>query len=136
MKVFKSKMDLWLLIVLLFAIFASVTAAINMYQEGSDMMLAYAAFTLLIGCGMPLWMLLTTRYEVNGNTLMVVCGPIRKSIEIDSIRGVKSTRNPASAPALSLDRIEINYGDNGSIMVSPADKTEFLNAIGRQGEGR
>jgi hypothetical protein len=42
---------------------------------------------------------------------------------------VESTRNPASSPALSLDRLLIRYGGGSEIMVSPADKAGFMAAI-------
>jgi hypothetical protein len=35
-------------------------------------------------------------------------------------------RLPGMAPALSLDRLRIDYGDGRSLMISPADKQGFL----------
>jgi hypothetical protein len=67
---------------------------------------------------------------VAGNTLRVACGPFRWKVPIDSIEKVEATRSPLSSPALSLDRLRINYGKR-RIMVSPSDRAGFLRAIGQ-----
>jgi hypothetical protein len=51
-------------------------------------------------------------------------------VPIDSIEKVEATRSPLSSPALSLDRLRINYGKR-RIMVSPSDRAGFLRAIGQ-----
>jgi hypothetical protein len=76
--------------------------------------------------------LLRTYYAVDGDTLIIVSGPIRRIVDISTITGVTTTRNPISSPALSLDRIRIHYGNGKSIMVSPQDKPNFLKAIRQQ----
>ena len=42
---------------------------------------------------------------------------------------IRPTRNPLSSPALSLDRLRIDYGSGRSIMVSPEDKDKFIGDI-------
>jgi hypothetical protein len=39
------------------------------------------------------------------------------------------SRSPFSSPALSLDRLQIDYGAGKSILISPADKEGFIEAI-------
>ena len=75
-------------------------------------------------------MLIGTHYTVDGNTLRIACGPFRWQVPVDAIESVEPTRNPLSSPALSLDRLRIQYGKR-KIMVSPADKAGFLKAIGQ-----
>lgn len=43
-----------------------------------------------------------------------------------SIRKIEETRNPISAPAPSLNRLEIFYNRFDSIVISPKDKPEFI----------
>ncbi|MFQ5610075.1 MAG: PH domain-containing protein [Woeseiaceae bacterium] len=44
---------------------------------------------------------------------------------------MQPTRNPLSSPALSLDRLKITYGPkNRKVLVSPADKESFVQALG------
>jgi hypothetical protein len=42
---------------------------------------------------------------------------------------IAETHNPLSSPALSLDRIEIEFGAYDSVMISPKDKTGLITAI-------
>ena len=63
--------------------------------------------------------------------LRVVSGPFRWRVPIADIQSVTPTRSLWSAPALSLDRLRINYGNGRCILVSPADKQGFMEAIGQ-----
>jgi hypothetical protein len=76
--------------------------------------------------------LVGTHYTVDKKTLKIVSGPIRLRVSLDDINSVRATRSPLSSPALSLDRLMINYGKNRKVMVSPADKRGFLTAIGQE----
>jgi membrane protein YdbS with pleckstrin-like domain len=130
-KRFKSKVDRWLLFLLVAVmVFEVVIMSIAATQLGSPresiiLIVAALAIVALIGS-----MLVGTHYTVSGNTLRVACGPFRWKVPIDAIQSVEATRSPLSSPALSLDRLRIQYGKR-RIMVSPSDKTGFLKAIGQ-----
>jgi len=53
---------------------------------------------------------------------------MRKKINIKDIRTVKSSKNPISAPACSLDRIEIR-GEKIGVLLSPEDKKGFVSSL-------
>jgi hypothetical protein len=53
----------------------------------------------------------------------------RKTVPIPGIRKISETHNPLSAPATSLDRLEIVFGRNDSILISPKQKLEFIKHI-------
>ena len=73
---------------------------------------------------------LTTWYEVNGHMLNVRCGfLINKDVDIRQIVSIKETYNPLSAPAVSIDRLEIKMSGKDSILISPLDKEGFINAL-------
>ena len=73
---------------------------------------------------------LTTWYEINGNILKIKCGfLIDKEVDIDDIVSIKETFNPLSAPATSLDRLEIKLKGKDSILVSPKDKSGFISEL-------
>lgn len=69
-------------------------------------------------------------YEITFSELQVRCGIlINKEIPLSAIEEVFPTRNPVSAPAWSLDRLQVNYRDGGrlrSILISPEAKESFL----------
>lgn len=73
---------------------------------------------------------LTTYYQVDGNTLNIRCGFFLKiSINIDTIKTIRETRNPISAPATSLDRIEISYNKYNTVLISPKYKEAFIRQL-------
>lgn len=125
-KRFKSKVDRWLLY-LLIAVMVFEVVVMSVAATQADT--ALEATTLVI-VGLLGSMLIGTHYTVDGNTLRIACGPFRWKVPVDAIESVEPTRNPLSSPALSLDRLRIRYGKR-RILVSPADKVGFLRAIGQ-----
>jgi len=72
----------------------------------------------------------STNYIISGDNLNVKSSfIINENIDINTITKIKETNNPLSAPAFSLDRLEITYGKGSNILISPREKTEFLNQI-------
>jgi hypothetical protein len=47
-------------------------------------------------------------------------------IPIDDIISTEPSHNPASSPALSLDRLVIRYGQGAELMISPKEMAEFI----------
>lgn len=81
-------------------------------------------------------MLLTTYYQVEGNTLTIKCGfLINQEVKIDTIRKIKETSNPLSAPAASLDRLEIAFNKFDNVLISPKDKAGFINELTKLNPG-
>lgn len=73
---------------------------------------------------------MTTEYTIDSDKLTIKCGFLyNKTIDIKAIEKITETNNPLSSPATSLDRLEINYGKFDSVMISPKQKTEFINDI-------
>lgn len=50
------------------------------------------------------------------------------------ISEVRPTHNPLSSPALSLDRLHVQYGPGflKAVMISPADREGFLEDLAQQ----
>ncbi len=134
MQVFKAKIG-W-------AIFVPVMAV----MLGSAIPMVYIAFTetdsaaIIKGLSTALLLplvaagcahiFLNTRYVIDGDTLIVRSGFwYKKTVAIASIRKVMATRTPVSAPAPSLDRLEIFYHKFDSVIVSPKDKAGFVREL-------
>ena len=75
------------------------------------------------------YMLLSNRYIIDGNTLIIKSGISTKKIEISSIHKIEKSRNIISSPASSLDRLEVSFGDGHSILISPKDKAGFIDEL-------
>lgn len=132
-KRFNSKVDRWLLFLLIAVIvFEVVVLSIAAARAGSPAEAMWLMFAALLIVALIGSLLIRTYYVVEGNTLRIVSGPFSWKVAIDQIESVKATRNPLSSPALSLDRLRIRYGKGRRIMVSPADRSGFLKAIGQE----
>jgi len=81
---------------------------------------------VLAGVGLPLWILANTNYTLTDMTLHVRCGPFSYKVPIAEISSVTPTRSILSAPALSLDRLRIEYSRGKVVVISPEDRERFL----------
>ena len=70
------------------------------------------------------------KYSIE-NTILTVKASffVNEKIDINSITKITKSNNIISAPAASLDRIEIFYGNKNSILISPKNKIEFINVL-------
>lgn len=131
-KRFKSKIDRWLLYLLIAVmVFEVVVMSAAAMLAGGPLEATFLILAALLIVGLLGSMLIGTHYTVDGDTLRIACGPFRWKVPIDAIESVEPSRNPLSSPALSLDRLRIQYGKR-RILVSPADKAGFLRAIGQE----
>ena len=85
---------------------------------------------LLINMGVVLFVLhlyLNTYYVIDGEFLIVKSGIIfNKKIDINSVRSIRETKSLLSAPALSFDRLEVNWGKYTGVVISPKEKKKFI----------
>ena len=123
---FASKVDAWLLATLV------VTAGLSLWAIGlvwtrtsSANAVVLTALIGLPGVVLPLW-LLATSYELTSEELLVRSGPFRWRVPLAQVRDVVPSRSWLSAPALSLDRLRIDYARTSSLMISPKDKQHFI----------
>jgi hypothetical protein len=119
---FPSKRDWWLgLLIWGLVLLAAVPALL---KPGKGQLIIMVAVILFVG-----WIWFGTGYEISDGELKIRSGPFRQRIPIQEIREIKKTRNPLSSPACSLDRMEIKYGQSKRVMISPADKENFIKTI-------
>jgi hypothetical protein len=133
---YKSKVDAWLaaiaigpgILVVPVMLFAT---RVDGRIDATSVLLA--ALVLLFAIAVPLWVFASTSYEVTRESLIVRCGPVRNTIPLDSIRAIKPSRSMSSAPALSLDRLELELDSGRKLLISPDDRSGFLSALARAG---
>ncbi|MFR9720872.1 PH domain-containing protein [Aeromonas diversa] len=124
---YRSKIDTWLAVVLVFAVLASLAGAVTALSvEPTALAWPIALVAVTVGAGLPTWLLTTTYYRLEGDALFVSSGPIRLRIPLREIVNITPTNSPLSSPALSLDRLRIEYGRGKSVMISPRNKEEFI----------
>jgi hypothetical protein len=135
---FKSKIDGWMIIVLAIVLLVSPVMLMTTASRPRNPPMGAGGYVILIGVVVALpmalvvWLFSTTNYTLTDTDLVVRAGPIRETIALSSIHKITATRSILSAPALSLDRIEIAYGKYGTVVISPDDKQAFVNEMRRR----
>lgn len=128
--IFRSAIDPWLYWLIAVSSIVVLIAVFPLLLSGHLLKIVSAVVLMLVALGLPVWLLLTTFYEVESELLRIRSGPFRWAIALDRIEDVYPSRSKRSGPALSLDRLEIRYRPNKRVLVSPQHKQEFLQAIG------
>lgn len=128
---FRSKVDWWVRVLLVAAAIPPLVAIIATAIDGSPLRALLFSPVLLVTVGLPLWLVRSTAYTFDGDVLTVRSGPFVWRVPLRDIRRVTPTRNPLSSPALSLDRLRIDYGTR-SLLISPEDGDRFLEELRRR----
>ena len=125
---FESKRDAWI-VLLMRAIPVVVLLVIGdaWYLTHGDLRgpIAGAFVLLLVELFFFESVLRSTYYVIEGDTLIIRSSFITWRLPIGEIRSVTPTRSALSSPALSLDRLRIDYGGKW-ILVSPAERERFV----------
>lgn len=119
---FQSKKDWWTYPVFLGIIIA---VFIPLFMD-KDLTSLYIGVPV---AGLILWIWFTTYYVIEENSLVVRSAFIHKIIPVYDIQSIRRTYNPLSSPALSLDRIEIQYGHGKTVLISPENRESFLEEL-------
>lgn len=118
MKSYKSKVDWWLVLILL-AVFAFPIVQGIQTKE-------YLLSAIFAGLILLFWILGSTlKYKIQDEYLSVWT----TKIDIKTIRKVYATRNPLSSPALSINRLAIVYNKYDEILISPEDREDFISEL-------
>jgi hypothetical protein len=130
-RVFPSKID-WALA--LVPVLGVAGAGVALGVAGDRLPVTVQAIILLTvfpTVAIVVWMVLATDYTLDAQHLTVRCGPFRWRIGLGDISAVSATRDPSSGPALSLDRLRVEYGRGRAILISPRDASRFLHDLER-----
>lgn len=118
MKVYKSKIDWWLIVVV-FIVFAYLLLE-GILSKDYFMFLVFFCFV-----GFVFLLFKSIKYEIDGKMLKIW----RTKIDIKSIRKIYRTNNPLSSPALSLDRIAVVYNKFDEVLISPKEREAFIQEL-------
>ncbi len=131
MKSHPTKVDTWLLVGIT-AVVALLTAlGIDELVNGHNqvkiwVLLPIAGFIAIVFYSFAVYQITPEALVIRSRTY----GLKFASIPLRSIRSVRPTRNPLSAPAWSLDRLQIDYTDEAGkrrfTLISPKDREGFM----------
>ncbi len=124
MSTYKSKVDAWLIVLIFAPAIYLLYTSLNSGEYG-------AVIILLLSVLFVAYLFLTIEYRITHTALNIKSGFIvDKNIAINEIKSVQKTNNMLSSPALSLDRLEIKYGNKFDfILISPVRKEEFVKEL-------
>ena len=130
-KWYSAKIDWWIALILCLPPAAAVTVFIRSLLFGELVGLAVGiGMTFCVGC-IYFGLLFPMRYGLSDEQFLVRSGIFSQGIPLNDISEVRPTFNPLSSPALSIDRLRIQYGQAGgkAVMIAPADRGRFLDEL-------
>ena len=76
------------------------------------------------------FLVMRMRYVLSNDQLKIYIGPfLYSTIELISIYNMMLSYSPMSAPASSLKRLAIYYGQSGYVLISPKNREEFMDEV-------
>ena len=136
MKQYHSRMDFLTVLINLLAVFIIDAAALLASSKALVRETGLTSFGLFLGAvSAPVALLLfffPVRYFLGDSQLVVRSGVLRWRIPIENIHRAVRLRSIVPSPALSLERIRVDYSKGSRvrrIFLSPADRTGFLNDL-------
>jgi hypothetical protein len=118
MKVYKSKVDWWLNVLILGVFGYPIIDGILEKQY-----IVSLVFFIIISVLM--WLIHSIKYKIVGEVLILWI----YKIEIKTIKRIYKTNIPLSSPAASLDRIAIVYNKYDEIYISPKNREDFIKEL-------
>ena len=121
-KVYRSKVDFWLLVF----IYAVIIASVVPIGYSGDLIASVIIASVLI---VPItFYLFNIKYVISGSRLIVKDGLFSHAYDISDIQSIRPTHTLLSAPAASFDRLEINF-THDTLVVSPKHKDDFISQL-------
>lgn len=132
MRKFRSKKDWWILGFIIAMTGLLLQLLLTMYAKGS--MAQYPVHTLIyvLTIAVLWWPVWSTQYRIEAEQLVVSSMFLTWKIPLSTIQKISPSNNSVSSPALSLDRLRIDYQKEGKakfILISPKDKQAFTQAL-------
>lgn len=120
MMIYKSKVDTWLVAATAGVVAATIVPCMLGGFSWTGLCIGMFTFILVEAA------LFGIRYEIANGKLRVSCCRFQiDSLDISKITSIKPTRTIISAPAASIDRLEIRAGRR-VVVISPRDKAAFI----------
>ncbi len=130
-EVFRSRIDVWLAALLLVPLLlvSGIVVRSTMMQSRSPSWLAFGVLGLSLA--FVVWIYVDTSYRVTSTELHARSGPLRVTVPLAQIKRIRRSNSLISAPALSLQRLDIQYATGKSVLISPDDEERFFAVLRR-----
>ena len=127
-RVYASKRDTWLVVVLLLSTAGMVWAGVAVWISMESLVFRASYALIMLGSAALVGSLVyATNYRLTSEDLLIRSGPFRWRVPIESIEEVVPSRSVLSGPSLSLDRLQVKYRKSTwGVLISPEEKDDFL----------
>jgi hypothetical protein len=129
---YKSKKDTWLIVVIVASMLATVFAGAGLILFGPAIWLRSIGLVIIFASLIPILLTTPVSYTIDGCSLHVRGGYQHWTIPLRNILAVRPSSNWIASPALSMDRLEIEYKDwegTSLLLISPERTEQFLNEL-------
>ncbi len=133
--IFPSRVDIWLIALMAGGTLLCALPIPKSFQRGALIGLLMVFTTACMAAGT--WWIGSLEYAFVGDALEVrsLIGT-EQLLQVSAVTDVRPTNDLRGAPASSLDRFAITWGDRGRVvLVSPDDRAGFLDAIAERAPG-
>jgi hypothetical protein len=113
---------------------ASIAVCVALALDGKTAELPWGLAGVLFVFGVYFGLVFPMRYGLDDTHLHVRFGLCRQRIPLVDISEVYPTHNPLSSPALSLDRLHVQFGQGffKAVMIAPAERHRFLDDLAQK----
>ena len=125
-KIYRSKVEGLILVPLVLVLSMGIVLLIqNQFWPGAVLGVLLILFLI--------YLYRTTRYELTEDEKLKIRSGFlyRKEIYVKSIKSIHSTKNHLASPALSNDRIEIQFNRYERVQISPNARRDFISELVR-----
>ena len=128
---YRSKVDWWLAPILYLPPVAVIAVCIALPLSGETSELPWGIASVVFVFCLYFGLVFPMRYGLDDSNLIVRFGICRQRIALADISEVYPTHNPLSSPALSLDRLHVQFGEGvfKAVMISPVERNQFLDDL-------
>lgn len=132
MTIYRSKIDLRLLLFIIVSLLCSLLIPIITDPHMSTTILLLLILSITAPSLIIVNIYTKTYYTVDNENLALRVKSgflVDSKYDINKITKIRNTRTWLSAPALSMDRIEITIGRYNKVVISPKDKVQFISHL-------
>lgn len=132
MQVFHSKIDWWVLGFLICLTGLLLQLLLTMQAKGTLLQFPVHAAVYITTIVVVWWPVWNTQYQLDEDQLVIRCLFLTWKIKRTDIQNISKTNNSVASPALSLNRLKVEYLKDGQrkfVLVSPRKQQAFCDAL-------
>lgn len=89
----------------------------------------FANLFVLSFAGFLTWIWFGTNYRIGNEYIEIKYGPFKEKFSIQNINKIGKKKSVLIAPSLAIDKVLLQYGRYGKILVSPKKEKEFIDLL-------